>query len=129
MGEQLVGERELLVAGVRARADAGHALVHSGGRVRHRSHDRDPLGDPLFDVRRGDGGGDRDERLLRREVEAYLPEQDVDVLRLDGDDDDAGAADGSRVVGGRFRPISLAELREPLLAPAGDDDLGGVPPA
>jgi len=129
MGEQLLGGRELLVARVRARADAGHALVHRRRRVRHRAHHRDAVGDALLDVRRRDGGRDRDEGLFRREVLPDLAEQDADVLRLDGDDDYAGAADGGRVVGGRLGAVALVQLGDPLLVSRGNDDLGGVAPA
>jgi hypothetical protein len=77
-------------------------------------------------VRGRDRGGDRDERLLGGEVCADLAEQDVDVLRLDGDDDDSGPGDGGRVVGGRLGTVTLVEFRIALVAAAGDDDLGWV---
>ena len=57
------------------------------------------------------------------------PSSAVDVLRLDRDDDDAGAADGRRVVGGGLDAVALAQLGEPLLLAGGDDDLGRVAPA
>src|SRR5262252_8325951 len=59
---------------------------------------------------------------------ADLPEQDIDVLRLDGDDDEAGAAHGSPVVGGRLGAVALVELCVSFVAPVRDDDLGGVAP-
>jgi phosphoenolpyruvate carboxylase len=59
-------------------------------------------------------------------VHADLAKQDVDVLWLDGDDDEAGSADGGRVVGGRLGAVALSQLGEPLVAAVGDDDLGGV---
>ena len=58
MEQRLLGERELRVAGLRTRADPGHAFVHGRGRVRHRTHDGHALRDPLLDVRRPDRGGD-----------------------------------------------------------------------
>ncbi len=71
-----------------------------------------PSRDPLLDVRRRDGGRDRDEGLLRREVLPDLAEQDVDVLRLDGDDDDARrrltAAALSEVASAPWRSCSSA---------------------
>ena len=54
---------------------------------------------------------------------ADLGEQGVDVLRLDGDDDEAGASDGGDVVLGRFDAVALAELRDPLLAAIRDNEL------
>ena len=127
--EQLLRERQLLVVGVRARADPRHALVHGGGRVRHRAHDRDAVCDPLLDVRGRDGGRDRDEGLLGRQVLSDLAEQDVDVLRFDGDDDDPGAGDRRRVVRGRLGAVAFVELGVSLVTPGRDDDLGGIAPA
>jgi hypothetical protein len=68
---------------------------------------------------------DRDEGLLRREVLPDLAEQDVDVLRLDRDDDYAGVADRSRVVGSRLGTVALVQLGDPLLVTCSDDDLEG----
>ena len=110
-------------------ADAGHALVHCRRRVRHRAHDGDAVGDPLLDVRRRDGGSDRDNGLPCSQMGADLGEQGVDVLRLDGDDDEPGGGDRGRVVRGCLDAVALVQLGDPLRAAVGDNDLGSLAPA
>ena len=60
---------------------------------------------------------------------ADLAEQGVDVLRLDGDDDEPGATDRRHVVRGRLGAVAVAQLGELLLAPRGDDHLARLAPA
>ena len=86
-------QREVLVAGMRAGADARHALVHDRRRVRHRPHDGHAVGDARLDVRGRDRRRDREDGLLGCEQRPISLEQRVDVLRLHRDDDDRGAAD------------------------------------
>ena len=117
--EQFLRDREVLLARVRACADPGHAFVDGRGRVRHRAHDGDTVGDPLLDMRGRDRGGDGNDGLLRREARADLREEAVDVLRLDGDDDDRGAVGGRDVVVAAPRDDDLR-----LVAPAGADEAG-----
>ena len=57
-----------------------------------------------------------------------LAEELVDVLRLDRDDDEAGAGHRSSVVGGRFGAVPLPQFGDPLLAAVGDHDLAGIAP-
>ena len=78
-----------------------------------------------FDRGGRDRGGDREDRLLGLENRADLAEQARDVLRLDRDDDQAGA--GHRL-GVRVRdldPVVAAELGDALFAADGGDDLPG----
>src|SRR5919204_1182034 len=118
----------MLVGCVRACADAGHPFVHERRRVRHRAHDRNSRRDPRFDQRRRDRGGDREDGLVRRQQAADLSEQDVEILWLDGDDNEPGA--GNRLCVGQ-RPayaVALRELVDALLAATGDDDVARLTP-
>ena len=83
-------------------------------------------GDVTLDPRGRDRGRDREDRLLGGEQVADLAEQRLDVLRLDGEHDDVGAADRVGVRGRRLDAVPLAELVGPLLAPRGRDDVGPV---
>ena len=127
--QHLLGEREVLVARVRAGADAGHALVHGRRRVRHRAHDRHAVGDPRLDVRGRDRGRDREDGLLAASSSgADLAEQRVDVLRLHRDDDERGARDRVGVRGRRLDAVPLAQLVDARSASrVGDDDLVAAP--
>ena len=119
----------MLVVGVRAGADAGDALVHERGRIRHRAHDRHAGREARLDLRGRDRGGDREDRLFGREQPADLPEQDVEVLRLHSDHDQPGAGDRFRIRERRLDAMALGELLQPLLAPPGDGDVARLPPA
>ena len=54
---------------------------------------------------------------------ADLAEERLDVLRLDGEDDDVGALDRLGVRGGRLDAVALVELGGALLAPGARDDV------
>ena len=75
MREHVLGLREMCVVRVGAGAEAGHALVHDRGRVRHRADDGNAVGDLRFDRARRDRGGDREHGLLGGEQTADLAEQ------------------------------------------------------
>ena len=52
----------------------------------------------------------------------------VEILRLDGDDDELRVFDGFLVRRRRRDAVAFRELMQPLLAPTGDDDLAGLAP-
>ena len=116
--EALLGEREVLLAGVGAGADAGDPLVDDRRRVRHRADDRDAGGDVRLD--RAVRIAAATERMVCSGVSsrADLAEQRLDVLRLDRDDDEAGARDGLALRERRRDAVAAAELGDALLAAA-----------
>ena len=113
----------MLVAGVGARADSGHPLVHERRCVRHRPDDGHAGRQPRFDLGRRDRCRDGEDRLLRRYEPADLAEQRVEVLGLDRDHDEAGTGDGLRVGERRPDAVTSGHFADALLAPAGRDDL------
>jgi hypothetical protein len=118
----------VLLARVRAGGEPGHALAHRHGRVRHRSYDRHSIAEVTLDQRRRDRGCDRDDRLRGLHRVPEVGEQHLDVLWLDGDDDDLRALDGVDVDERRVDPVSLGELVEPILPPSGGDDVARLRP-
>ena len=68
-------------------------------------------------------------RSVRRQCRADLRQQRLDVLRLHGDDDEAGARDGLGVRERRLDAVPLVQLVGALLPPRGDDDVALLPPA
>jgi hypothetical protein len=124
MSERFLGEREMLLARVRAGAEAGHSLVHHRRRVGHRANDGHAVRNAGLDLPCGDRRRDGENRLLGSEQRPDLLEQRVDVLWLDGDDDERGAADGVGIRGGRLDAVARSELGGALLAPARNDDVG-----
>jgi hypothetical protein len=127
--EDVLREREVLVARVRARAHAGDALVNCRGGIRHGADDRHTARDPLLDRRRRNRRRDREHRLLRRDDGADLAEQHVEVLRLHGDDEERRTGDGLLVREGRPDAVPLSQLGDALGTPAGRDHLVGPSPA
>ena len=67
MCEHVFCEIQMLIGRMRARADAGDALVHEGRRVGHRADDRNPRRQPCLDLRGRNGRGNRENGLLGRE--------------------------------------------------------------
>ena len=119
----------MLLLGVCTGADSGDALVDERGRVRHCAYDRDAGREPRLDLGGGDRCGDREHRLLRRQESADLAEQNVEVLRLDGDDDEASLGDGVRIGKRRLDAVFVGEFLQAFLAPSGDDDVARLAPA
>jgi hypothetical protein len=95
-------------------AARGDALMHSRGRVRHRSHDRNSGREPTLDPRGGNRGCHAEDSLLRKDEPADLAEQDVDVLWFHGDHHQSRA--GRRVVVRErcLDAVALAKLRDTL---------------
>ena len=85
------------------------------GRVRHRPDDRHARGEVALDRRGRDRGRDREHRLLGLDQRADLAEQRLDVLRLDGDDDERGAGCGLGVRERDVDAVPLAQLVGALL--------------
>jgi len=125
----LFRHRQVLVAGMRARAEPGDALVHGRGRVRHRAQHWHAVAQVLLDLRGRHSGRHREHRLLRGEEPADLAEEDLEVLWLDRDHDEGGARDGVGVRERRLDAVALGQLVDPLLAPPADDDLLRLAPA
>ena len=83
VGQALLGEREVLLAGVRAGADARRfPRARSTGRSASRGRPARAAGDARLDPRGRDRGGDREDGLLGREQRPDLAEQRLEVLRL-----------------------------------------------
>jgi hypothetical protein len=129
MLEHLLGRGEVLVARMSPRAQPGDALVDGRRRVRHGAQHRHAVGQVLLDLRSWHRGGDREDGLLGRDHRRHLAEQDVEVLRLDGDDDEAGARGSLAVRERRLDGVLVGQLLDALRAPAGDDDLVRRAPA
>ena len=107
----------------------GDALVDGRGRVRHRPHDRDGLGEVRLDRRGRDRGRHGEDGLLRCQQPADLAEQRLEVLRLDRDDDERRSRDRLGVRERADDAVPLDQLVDALLPAAGDHDLLRVAPA
>ena len=130
VGEHLLGERQVRVVGVGARADAGHALVHRRRRVRHRAHDRDALCEVRLDRRRRDRRRDRQHGLLGRRADRRsrrAARRSPAASRRARRRPRPAPPPGSRASRARRSGSRSSSTRS--WPPAGDDDLGRLAPA
>src|SRR5262249_710388 len=95
---------EVLGVGMSAAADAGHAAADGARGIGHGAKDGyipcPTLTQALFDVVGGDGGGDRNDQGFRIKLGRDDLKDVADNLRLHGEEDDVGIADGFAVVDG-----------------------------
>ena len=129
MREDLLGDIEVLVICVRAGADPCDSFVHERGRIRHRADDGHSRGESCLDLRSGNRGGDRQDRLLGAEQAADLAEEDVEVLWLDGDHDEPRAGHGLGVRERALDAVTLDDFLQSFLASSGHRDVARLAPA
>ena len=127
--EHLLRLGQVAVVRVRTRAETRHPLVHGGRRVRHRAQYRDAVRKMPLDLLRRHRGRDREHRLFGRDLRPDLAQQGFEILGLHGDDDEGRVRDSVRVGQRRLDLVAIRQFVEPLLAPAGDDDLRRLAPA
>ena len=120
---------QVRVVGVRAGAEPGDPLVHGRRGVRHRAHDGDAGREPLS-MRAVGIAAATESTVCSGVIErADLAEERLDVLGLDGDDDERGAGRRLVVRERRLDAVALAQLGDTLGAACGRGDLARLAPA
>ena len=107
MGQRCFGEGEMRFLSMRSRTQPCDPLVNGGRRIGHRADNGNTFGQACFDRIRRDCGRYREHGLLSSHDRPNFAEQDVEVLRLDGDHDEGSAGDGLSVRERRVHPQLL----------------------
>ncbi|OLE30223.1 MAG: hypothetical protein AUG43_03985 [Actinobacteria bacterium 13_1_20CM_3_68_10] len=129
MQEGFLGQGEVWLVRVGARAHACDPLMHDRRRVRHRAHDGNALRQALLDRRGRNRSSDREDGLVRADDRCDLLEQDVEVLRLDRDHDQGRIGDRVGIRQRRLHAEFFPKLVHALLSSPGRDDLARLAPA